>query len=130
MRKFKILLSGSALGVLLSTPVLADVPPPDACTKAAEGKACDNAGQNADKLGVCTKDTCTRQTPSGPINYECYVCRETAGRGEPNGGSTDKGDKDKGGGCSVSAGTVPGLAAMFAPLTLLGLAAARRRWRR
>lgn len=132
MQKVKVVVSGwvLGLGLLLAAPALADIPPPDACTEADEGKACDNAGENADEPGVCKKDSCTRQTPSGSMTYECYVCQETTGTGgaaNHGGSSDDTSAKDDDGGCSMSPAPARGLAALFAPVAALGLAAARRR---
>ena len=131
MRNIKVVVSGWLLGMSLAAPALADIPPPDSCMQAEEGKACDNAGESADKAGVCKKDSCTKQTPSGSMTYECYVCQETtangggAGLGGTNDDESAKADDD--GGCSLSPGPSHGLAAVFAPLAALGLLAARRR---
>ncbi len=132
MRKVKVVLSGWSLGMLLAAPAFADIPPPDACMQAEEGKACDNAGEAADKPGLCKKDSCTKQTPSGSMTYECYVCQETTGAGGSttgNGGTNAETSTkdDEEGGCSLSPGPARGLAAVFAPVAALALAAARRR---
>lgn len=138
MRKLKVVVSGWVLGMLLAAPALADIPPPDACMQADEGKACDNAGQNADQPGVCKQSSCTRQTPDGPMTYDCHLCQAANGGtsgaagATGNGGSTAAGgttsrSNDDDGGCSMSAAPVGGLAALIGPLAAFGLAVARRR---
>jgi MYXO-CTERM domain-containing protein len=122
VRKLNIEVTGFALAVaLLATPAFADIPPADACMEADEGKACDNAGEEADQPGVCQADTCTRTTPDGPMTYDCHVCKATAG-----GGGDDDGAEDDGG-CNVAAVPVGGVAGSMVPLLAFGLGAWRRR---
>ena len=120
MRHSKLLIAGSLLGtMLLAVPAFADVAPIDACSADSVGERCDNAGENADALGVCIKDTCSRATPDGPMSYECYVCQASSAAGD-NAGKDDDG-------CSMSAVPVGGLAGIVAPLLAFGLAIAHRR---
>lgn len=101
MRNFKVVVSCWLVGMsLLAAPAFADIAPEDSCMAADEGKACDNAGDDGDQLGVCRKDTCTRATPDGPMSYECHSCK-TAEGGAGGGGSGDPlpegGAKNEGG---------------------------------
>lgn len=128
MQKWLVVASGWALGsMLLAAPAFADIPPEDACMAADEGKACDNAGDNADQKGTCKKDSCTRGTPNGPMTYECYRCLVTDGGGTAGTAGTKPATDSKGSGCNVSAVGVGGWTSLAAPLLAFGLVAARRR---
>lgn len=105
-----MVVSGWVLGMLLAVPAFADIPPADACVQADEGKACDNAGKNADEPGVCKQDSCTKQTPDGPMTYDCYLCQAkggTAGEGgaPSNGGATAQGGTTSEGGSKSTGGS-------------------------
>jgi MYXO-CTERM domain-containing protein len=153
VRNWMVVASSWVLGsVLFAMPASADIAPDDACVQANEGKACDNAGDSADQPGTCTKDSCTRHTPDGPMTYDCYLCKAAEGGSggsgneagaKPDGGSkagggattggtsstagTKASDSKDSGGCNVSAVPVGALPSLVAPLLAFGLAAARRR---
>lgn len=119
MQKLKVVVSSWALGMLLAAPAFADIPPQDACRPADEGKACDNAGEQADEPGVCTKDSCTKQSPNGPLTYDCHICKVADADDTP--------PKSNDGGCSVSVSSAGGFESLIVPLAAFGLAAIRRR---
>lgn len=106
------------LGAVLtfSTAASADVAPPDACTTA--GAACTNAGTNADQPGVCTTKTCTRATPSGPMDYSCTRCLVSTADLATKPTTTSDGS------CNAS-GEGAGATALFALLAVLGIRRAR-----
>jgi MYXO-CTERM domain-containing protein len=123
VRMLNIKVTGLALAAgLLATPALADIPPEDACMAADVGEACDNAGENADQPGICQADTCTRTTPDGPMTYDCFLCKASAG-----GGGDDDGAAEDDGSCNAAAVPVGGFAGLIVPLMAFGLAAWRRR---
>lgn len=98
----------------------ADVPPPDACSKA--GSACENAGNNYDQPGVCKKSSCSRVDPTTgqQTSYECFRCYA-----EP--GARPATSERKSSGCQLAPGTQQG--ALAALLLVAGgwLFRARRR---
>lgn len=84
----------------------ADVAPPDQCNTA--GAACNNAGTSYNEAGTCVATTCSRATPSGPMEYACNRC-ELASALDMAMGTTPKKDN----GCAVG-GEAAGLSALFA----------------
>lgn len=113
--RFVIALFAGLAGALLAAPAFADIPPADACQAADVGKACENGSADGkmDLDGTCQKSKCSRTTPSGPMSYECYLCKvDTA--------------KDDDGGCSTSRSGKNAALALL-PLLALGLLWSRRR---
>ncbi len=106
------------LGAVLafSTVAQADVAPPDSCTTA--GVACTNAGTNADQPGVCTATTCTRASPSGPMDYACSRCMVSTADLASKPTTTSESS------CSAS-GEGAGVTALLALLALFGIRRAR-----
>ena len=91
VRYSKLGIAAGLLGtMLLAAPAFADIPPDDVCLAASVGKACDNAGDNADQPGTCQKDMCTRATPDGSMSYECYRCIPEQGGAGGQGGATSE----------------------------------------
>ncbi len=137
MRALRLIMASWLCGTaLLSTPALADIPPPDACLAADVGKACNDAviGQATGQPGICQQDTCTRATPDGSMTYECYLCKaQDAGSGGDSGSSagssstTSSKSDDDGGGCSVASASTGGLSALLTAVAALGFALTRRR---
>ncbi|MEN9578208.1 MAG: hypothetical protein RJA70_1217 [Pseudomonadota bacterium] len=81
--------------LLLAAPGFADIPPPDACASPADvGKACDNAGAQANQPGTCQADTCSKATPDGPMTYECTLCKSELGDGGPPDRGRDAGSSE------------------------------------
>jgi len=108
------------LGAVLtfSTVAQADVAPPDSCTTA--GAACTNAGTSANQAGVCTATTCTRATPSGPMDYACSRCMVSTSTADLATKPTTTSD----GSCNAS-GQGAGTTALLALLGMLGIRRAR-----
>lgn len=142
MTWFRRCLSLATLALsLLPRLVLADALPPDSCRPGDVGKACSNAGPNADRTGVCVEHTCTRPLADGGVDtYPCGLCRagtssggatgSSSGAASSSGGAGSSGsgssqDAD-GGGCSMSAGTRDGLTGAG----MLGLGALAFAWSR
>lgn len=82
-----------ALLLGLSGPARADVPPIDFCSN--EGQACNNAGDDGKRAGVCKKSLCDQldKSTGKSIRRECLRCVEGAAPGRKQGCSTLPGQR-------------------------------------
>ncbi|MCB9733444.1 MAG: hypothetical protein H6745_12635 [Deltaproteobacteria bacterium] len=89
----------------------ADVPPPEVelCAGKAPNDPCGEGN------GRCQDGTCSRATPDGSVDYQCFKCVD--GNSDTSAG---------GGGCAAG-GEGAGALALAAVLGLVGVAVARRR---
>jgi len=145
VRHFGLFFGVLMVGLLaLARPAAADIPPVGACSTSQVGKACDEAVDASGDIGgsgVCVAEQCTRATPSGPMTYDCAMCRPkptepnaggagneptppTAGAGAA--GKPTSTPESHEGGCNMSAGE-RGTGSALASLLVLGWALARRR---
>lgn len=146
---FGVLMVGLLAG---ARPAAADVPPLGACGAGEVGDPCYEAVDESGQVvgaGICVAERCKRVTPSGPMTYDCAMCRPksaepsaggaandpvqpTAGAGEEpvKPSAAEKPEAEDGGGCSMSAAGRGAGSAALASLLVLGLALARRRAQR
>jgi MYXO-CTERM domain-containing protein len=109
------LLATLLLALSVSTPALADVPPPDFCSE--PGKSCSTAPPDYASPGVCETKKCSKPFPQ-PTEYDCNLCvPESEARHAKSGGGCA--------GCATAARAAP--EPLLLLLAFLGLAAARRR---
>ncbi len=115
MRFLRSLLTAAALsGALVPAMAHADALPPDACLSTDVGKACSNAGADADESGTCITAKCSSPRPDGAsVESDCGRCEGKATGSSSSGGSSGAsssgatikpgGTEDaEGGGCSTS----------------------------
>ena len=105
MKYWRSSLCLSSLIAFSALEARADIPPPDACTKA--GETCNNAGKNADQPGICATRTCTRGSPSGTMTYDCLRCVEPTDASVTDAGH-DSGAVGAGGTTGSAGGTTSG----------------------